>query len=99
MKGIVFTEFLEMVEDKFSPELADRIIEGAELPSGGIIYGCWNLSSPLRWSSLYVASAKKLALTPPNSCGRLAHTCLGAFTYYFQNILKASIPHSRFLNE
>jgi hypothetical protein len=35
MKGIVFTEFLEMVESKFSPELADSIIEGTELPSGG----------------------------------------------------------------
>ena len=27
MKGVVFTEFLEMVEDRFSPEMADRIIE------------------------------------------------------------------------
>jgi hypothetical protein len=36
MKGVVFTEFLEMVEDRFSPETADRIIETAELPSGGI---------------------------------------------------------------
>ena len=36
MKGIVFTEFLEMVEAKFSPELADRIVEAAELPSGGV---------------------------------------------------------------
>jgi Haem-NO-binding len=36
MKGIVFTEFLEMVEGKFSPELADRIIEQAELASGGV---------------------------------------------------------------
>jgi hypothetical protein len=36
MKGIVFTEFIEMVEGKFSPELADRIIERAELASGGI---------------------------------------------------------------
>ena len=35
MKGIVFTEFLEMVESKFSPELADSIIDGAQLPSGG----------------------------------------------------------------
>jgi hypothetical protein len=33
---MVFTEFLEMVEDRFSPEMADRIIEGSELPSGGI---------------------------------------------------------------
>jgi hypothetical protein len=36
MKGVVFTEFLEMVENKFSPEMADRIIEEADLPSGGV---------------------------------------------------------------
>jgi len=35
MKGMVFTEFLEMVEEKFSPEMAERIIESAELESGG----------------------------------------------------------------
>jgi len=35
MKGIVFTEFLEMVEAKFSPEVVDEIIESSELPSGG----------------------------------------------------------------
>ncbi len=35
MKGVVFTEFLEMVESLFSPEVADRIIESSNLPSGG----------------------------------------------------------------
>ena len=35
MKGVVFTEFLEMVEEKFSPETADQIIERSELASGG----------------------------------------------------------------
>lgn len=35
MKGIIFTEFLEMVEDKFSPEVADRIIEASNLDSDG----------------------------------------------------------------
>ena len=35
MKGIVFTEFSELVEDKFSPELLDEIIEECNLPSGG----------------------------------------------------------------
>lgn len=35
MKGIVFTEFLEMVEDRFSPELADDIVEAAKLPHRG----------------------------------------------------------------
>jgi hypothetical protein len=35
MKGIVFTEFLDMVEQRFSADLADTIIEACELPSGG----------------------------------------------------------------
>lgn len=36
MKGIVFSEFIEMVEDQFSPEVADEIIMAADLPSGGM---------------------------------------------------------------
>lgn len=35
MKGIVFTEFIEMVEDKFGFEVSDKIITNANLPSGG----------------------------------------------------------------
>lgn len=36
MKGIVFTEFLEMVESEFGLETVDTIIENAALPSEGI---------------------------------------------------------------
>src|SRR5437870_566617 len=35
MKGMVFSSFLEMVENKFSLKIADEIIEASELPSGG----------------------------------------------------------------
>ena len=35
MKGIVFTEFLEMVEQTFGLETVDTIIEESELPSEG----------------------------------------------------------------
>lgn len=35
MKGIVFTEFLEMVEATYGLEVVDTIIENCELPSGG----------------------------------------------------------------
>ncbi|MFY7909484.1 MAG: heme NO-binding domain-containing protein [Emticicia sp.] len=35
MKGIVFTEFIEMVESKFGYEIMDDIIESSDLPSGG----------------------------------------------------------------
>jgi hypothetical protein len=35
MKGIVFTEFNEMVETQFSPELLDELIVECDLSSGG----------------------------------------------------------------
>lgn len=35
MKGIVFTEFLEMVEQQFGLPMADRIIEAAQLVNDG----------------------------------------------------------------
>ena len=36
MKGIVFTEFLELVEDKFGLETVDEIIQKSDLESNGI---------------------------------------------------------------
>lgn len=36
MKGIVFTEFLDLVEDKFGLEMVDHIITNSDLESNGI---------------------------------------------------------------
>lgn len=36
MKGIIFTEFLEMVETRFGLEVVDSIIDNSALPSEGI---------------------------------------------------------------
>lgn len=35
MKGVMFTEFLDWVEDRWSPDLVERIIAAADLPSEG----------------------------------------------------------------
>lgn len=35
MKGIVFTEFLEMVESKMGADISDRLVDDCDLPSGG----------------------------------------------------------------
>jgi hypothetical protein len=35
MKGMVFTEFLDMVEQTWSPDLADRLIDHADSATGG----------------------------------------------------------------
>ncbi|MEM6684225.1 MAG: heme NO-binding domain-containing protein [Bacteroidota bacterium] len=36
MKGIIFTEFLDLVEDKFGLGMVDTIISESELPSNGV---------------------------------------------------------------
>jgi hypothetical protein len=35
MKGVVFQEFIQMVESTFSPEMADGIIDASDLSTGG----------------------------------------------------------------
>lgn len=35
MKGIVFTELLDMIEDKFSYDMVDQLLLETDLPSGG----------------------------------------------------------------
>ena len=64
MKGIVFTEFLEMVEQKFSPELVDLIVEEAELPSGGVYttVGTYNHGEMIR---LVTCLSKESGIIPP----------------------------------
>ena len=49
MKGIVFTEFLELVEEKFGMEMVDSIIEASELESEGVYtaIGTYNFSEML----------------------------------------------------
>lgn len=49
MKGVIFTEFLDLVEEKFGLEMVDTIIENSELDSGGIYtsVGTYNFSEML----------------------------------------------------
>ena len=36
MKGVVFTEFLDFVEDQTSYDVVDEMLERADTPSGGV---------------------------------------------------------------
>lgn len=49
MKGVVFTELLALVEDKYGLEMVDVILQNAALPSGGIYtaVGTYNFSEML----------------------------------------------------
>lgn len=44
MKGIVFTEFLELVENKFGLDVVNQIIEGCELDTDGVYTSVGNYS-------------------------------------------------------
>jgi len=50
MKGMVFTEFLEMVEAAHSYHMVDRIIEEARLPSGGAYTAVGTYDHAEMWS-------------------------------------------------
>jgi hypothetical protein len=62
MKGIVFTEFLSLVEDKFGLETVDEIIQKSDLPSKGIYtsIGTYNFSEML---SLLLHLSEKTSLS------------------------------------
>jgi hypothetical protein len=36
MKGMIFTEFMEMVDSEFGAELTEKMLEASKVPSGGI---------------------------------------------------------------
>jgi hypothetical protein len=62
MKGIVFTEFVEMVESRFDPQTADRIIQAAHVPSGGAYTAVGSYDHGEIWS--LVAELSKATQTP-----------------------------------
>jgi len=62
MKGIVFTEFLEMVETRFDPGMVDRIIMSAQVPSGGAYTAVGSYDHGEMWS--LAAALSKATETP-----------------------------------
>jgi hypothetical protein len=62
MKGIVFTEFLEMVETRHDPAMVERIIVSAQVPSGGAYTAVGTYDHGEMWS--LVAALSKATETP-----------------------------------
>lgn len=69
MKGMVFTHFLDMVEDRFSLDMVDAIIERAQLPHGGAYTAVGNYSHE-EMVALVVALSAETG-TPVNELLRL----------------------------
>jgi hypothetical protein len=74
MKGIIFTEFLEMVEQKFGVEVLENVIDTSELKSQGIYtaVGTYEFSEML---SLITNLSKQINIDP--------QTLIHAYGIYF----------------
>jgi len=84
MKGIVFTEFLDLVERKFGLEVVDEIITKANLPSKGAYtaVGTYEFAEML---SLLQQLSEKTKLT--------IDELLLVYAEHFFDVLKANYPH------
>ncbi len=83
MKGIVFTEFLDLVETKFGLEMVDKIIEQSELDSNGIYtsVGTYKFSEMLQ-----------LLQHLSTHTGIDIDTLLLVYAEHFFSVLEASYP-------
>ena len=64
MKGVVFTEFLAFVEQRFGDDMVDDIIESSDLPSGGA-YTTVGTYSHDEMTALCGALAQRTSLPAP----------------------------------
>jgi hypothetical protein len=78
MKGVVFTEFLEMVEDRFDPAMADRIIQAAHVPSGGAYTAVGTYDHGEMWS-LVAALSKATETSVPDLLRGFGQHLFGRF--------------------
>lgn len=82
MKGVVFTEFLEMVEGKFSADTVDDIIDAADLATGGA-YAATGTYDYEELVALVVALSKKTEIPIPTLLQVFGEHLFGRFHALF----------------
>ncbi len=89
MKGMVFTEFLQMVEDKFSADMVDDIIDDADLPSGGA-YTAVGTYDHTELVAMVVALSKRSGIAVPDLVRTFGEHVFSVFaknfTVFFQGV-------------
>ncbi|MDX1908706.1 MAG: heme NO-binding domain-containing protein [Bacteroidia bacterium] len=90
MKGIVFTEFLEMVEDRFGFDVADDIIQQAQLPSGGV-YTAVGTYEYTEMVSLVVNLSKATGIAVPDLLKAYGQHLFGRFVIGYGHFF-AQVP-------
>ena len=96
MKGVVFTEFMDMVENKFSLKTLDQMLELANVPSGGA-YTSVGAYQHEEMISLVMALSK-LTNIPANTLVRtFGNYLFGRFSKMYPQIASGSSEPFEFL--
>lgn len=87
MKGIVFVELLKMAEDMLGEEVVDRVIDSADLPSGGAYTGVGNY--PCAELMSLVSGFSKVTSVPEAELQRLfGHWMMTSFETHYPGFFK-----------
>lgn len=78
MKGVVFTEFMEMTESAFSADVLDRVITASGVPNGGA-YTSVGTYDHREMVSLVVALSAETGRPVPELLRTFGHHLAGAF--------------------
>ncbi len=87
MKGIVFTEFLEMVEEKFGFEIADQIVNPDQLSTQGVFtaVGTYPFSDMIH---LLTNLSQATRITPPELLRVYGNHLFGRFAVLYAPMIK-----------
>jgi hypothetical protein len=93
MKGLLLTEFVTMVEEAYSPEMADAIIVESGVPSGGAYtsVGTYDYGELL---ALIARLAAKTGIPEPDLARTFARHLFGSFRRSYPSLFAG--PHSVF---
>ena len=89
MKGIVFTEFLEMVESKFGIEMVNGLLDSSELASGGV-YSAVGTYDHKEMVSLVVELGKRSGMPLPDLLKAFGKYLFQTFTRSYASMFESA---------
>ena len=98
MKGIIFTEFIGLVENAFSLEVLDRVIEQAQVPSGAV-YTSVGTYDHRELVSLVVALSKETGVPVPDLVKTYGQHLLGRFVELYPQFFEGEASTLDFIEK
>jgi hypothetical protein len=98
MKGVIFTEFLNLVEEKFGLETVDWILEREKLPSGGA-YTSLGTYDHHELLTLVAALSARTGLAPDALVNAFGHHLIRHFTQRYASFFESEGDTLQFLTQ